>query len=375
MTRTIYIVDDVPTNIELVENVLKTDNDTIIKKALNGKEFLDSVEKEGFPDLLILDLMMPVLTGFDVLKRLKEAREKSYFPIIVLSGLADRQSIKDALFLGADDYIIKPFFVDELKKRVYNMLKIKERDEMYNKLSSLDAVIESNLLAKLQMIEHTQLEIIMRLGKASEFRDDETGRHIERISDYVKLIAEDLCMSKEQVTMMRYASPMHDVGKIGIPDGILLKPDILTDDEFKIIKLHTVIGGKILGGTSLPLLELAREIAVSHHERWDGRGYPLGLRGNEIPLPGRIVAIADVFDALTSDRVYKSAWSIEQAFDYIKEQKGKQFAPEVVDSFFRVSDAIIHIKKTKADTTSSIPLIKQIIDGNMSIENLIELWR
>ncbi len=372
MKRTIYVVDDVQTNIELVEAVFRNNPDIEIKKAKNGAEFIDLMDQNGCPDLLLLDLMMPVMDGFEVLKETKDLREKSYFPIIVLSALTDRQSIIDALLLGADDYVTKPFFVEELRARACNMLKLKERDEFLN--TSLD-IMESNLLEKLIMLEHTQLEIIIRLGKASEFRDDETGRHIERISNYVSLIAGAMALNNEQTTLMKHASPMHDVGKIGIPDNILLKPGRLTEDEFKIIKLHTIIGSKILSGTTLPLLELAREIAVSHHERWDGNGYPQGLSKEDIPISGRIVAITDVFDALTSDRVYKSAWTIEKALDYIKEQRGKQFDPDVVDAFFSVVDKIIEIKAVKADAHPVKPIIQQIINGDVRIEELIERWR
>jgi putative two-component system response regulator len=372
MQRTVYVADDVPTNIELIEAVFRSDPGLTIKKALDGKELLDSIAKDGQPDLIILDLMMPNMDGFDVLKALKDSREKHYFPIIVLSALTDKQSIIEALSMGADDYITKPFFVEELKARVGNMLKLKERDEFLH--TSLD-VMESNLLEKLQMLEHTQLEIILRLGKASEFRDDETGRHIERIADYVNLISEELGMNHDQSMMMRYAAPMHDVGKIGIPDTILLKPGRLTDEEFKIIKLHTIIGGKILTGTTLPLLELAREIAMSHHEKWDGSGYPGGLKGEDIPLSGRVVAITDVFDALTSNRVYKTAWPMEKALDFIKEQKGRHFDPDVADAFFSISDKIIKIKQSKSDDHAVKPIIQQIVDGDVSIEELVERWR
>ncbi|MCL4457836.1 MAG: response regulator [Nitrospirae bacterium] len=371
MRRTVYVADDVPTNIELVEAVFRSDEDIVIKKACDGSELLDAMQKDGFPDLIILDLMMPVMDGFDVLRKLKDARAKNYFPIVVLSALTDKQSIINALSLGADDYVTKPFFVEELKARVYNMLKLKERDEFLN--TSLD-VMESNLLEKLQMLEHTQLEIIIRLGKAAEFRDDETGRHIERIADYAGLIAGEMHMHNDYV-MMKYASPMHDVGKIGVPDSILLKPDKLTADEFKIIKLHTVIGSKILSGTTLPLLELAREIALSHHERWDGSGYPLGLKGKDIPISGRIVAITDVFDALTSARVYKAAWPVEKALDYIKDQREKQFDPDVVDAFFNVTEKIIQIKQFKTDERTAKPIIQQVLDGDISIEEAIERWR
>jgi putative two-component system response regulator len=372
MNRTVYVADDVSINIELVESVFRSDPELTIRKAEHGKELLESIELNGLPDLLILDLMMPIMDGFDVLEKLKPIREKNYFPIIVLSALTDKQSIVKALSMGADDYVTKPFFVEELKARVGNMLKLKERDEFLN--SSLD-VMASNLHEKLRMLEHTQVEVIIRLGKASEFRDDETGRHIERIADYVNLLMDELGVNRDFRMMMRYACPMHDVGKIGIPDGVLLKPGKLTDEEFKIIKLHTIIGGKILGGTSLPLLELAREIALSHHERWDGDGYPLGLAGKEIPQSGRIVAITDVFDALTSDRVYKAAWPIDKALDYIREQRGRQFDPEVVDAFFKINDKVIKIKQAKTDTSTTKPFIMQIIDGDISVEQSIERWR
>lgn len=372
MQRKVYVADDVAINIELVESVFRNDPDLLIRKAENGKELMLYIEDHGVPDLLILDLMMPVMDGFDVLRNLKSAREAKYFPVIVLSALADKQSIVKALSMGADDYVTKPFFVEELKARVNNMLKLKERDEYLN--TSLD-VMESNLLEKLQMLENTQVEVIIKLGKAAEFRDDETGKHIERIADYVNMITEELGMNHELRVMMQYAAPMHDVGKIGIPDGVLMKPAKLTDDEFKIIKLHTLIGGKILSGTNLPLLELAKEIAITHHERWDGAGYPMGLKGSDIPISGRVVAVTDVFDAITSERVYKAAWPIERALEYIRDMRGKQFDPDVVDAFFAIEDKIIKIRQAKTDTPATKPMILQIMDGDISFEQLIERWR
>lgn len=372
MQRSVYVADDVAINIELVESVFRHDTGLLIRKAGNGEELLKVIEEHGAPDLLILDLMMPVMDGFCVLERLRKMRESSYFPIVVLSALSDKQSIVKALSMGADDYVTKPFFVEELKARVGNMLKLKERDECLN--TSLD-VMESNLIEKLQMIEQTQVEVIIRLGKAAEFRDDETGRHIERIAAYVNLITEKLGTNRDLRSMMKHAAPMHDVGKIGIPDGVLMKAGKLTSDEFKIIKLHTVIGGKILSGTNLPLLELAKEIAISHHERWDGEGYPHSIRGNAIPLSGRIVAIADVFDAITSERVYKSAWPIEKALEYIKDMRGKQFDPDVVDAFFSIEDLITDVRRKISDIHMSKPAILQLIDGDINFEQLIEQWR
>jgi len=372
MQRSVYVVDDVSINLELVESVFRNDPNLLIRKAENGKELMRCIEANGIPDLLILDLMMPVMDGFDVLEILKNDRESNYFPIIVLSALTDKQSIVKALSMGADDYVTKPFFVEELKARVGNMLKLKERDEYLN--TSLD-VMESNLIEKLQIIEQTQVEVIIRLGKAAEFRDDETGKHIERIAAYVNLITQKLGMNRDQRIMMQYAAPMHDVGKIGIPDGVLMKAGKLTPDEFKIIKLHTVIGSRILSGTTLPLLELAKEIAISHHERWDGTGYPMGLKESDIPISGRIVAITDVFDAITSKRVYKDAWPIEQALEYLMEMRGKQFDPDIVDAFFAIEGQITSIRLSKGDTPESKPMILQIIDGDISFEQLIEQWR
>lgn len=372
MQRRIYVADDIFTNVNIIENIFSSDTNIVIKKAQDGKELIGLIESDGFPDLILLDLMMPVMDGFEVLNSLKERREKNYFPIIVISAFSDQQNIVNALSRGADDYVTKPFFMSELKIRVYNMLKLKEHDELLNR--SLD-IMQGNLLEKVKMLEYAQLEVIIRLGKAAEFRDNETGKHIERIADFVSIMAEEIDMSREERAMMRYASPMHDVGKIGIPDSILLKPGKLTDYEFEIIKFHTIIGSKILSGTTISILELAREIAVSHHERWDGNGYPLKLKGKDIPLSGMVVSVVDAFDALTSERVYKNAWPIEKAIGFIKEERGEKFAPDVVDAFLKVVDKIIKIKEAKADPPTAKSMIQQIIDGDYTIEELIEKWR
>lgn len=371
MQRTVCVVDDLPDNIALIQEIFSDDSRLKFISATNGMDFLDHARREGYPDLLLLDLMMPEMDGFAVLDAIRSAREKTYFPVMVISGVADKSNVIKALSRGADDYVSKPFYAEELRLRVSNMLKIKERDECLN--VSLD-VMESNLIEKLHMLEGTQLETILKLGTAAEFRDDETGRHIERISEYVHLIAHHLGLGKEQSLMMKYAAPMHDVGKIGIPDGLLLKPGKLTDEEFKIIRLHTVIGAKILSGTTLPLLEIAREIALSHHEKWDGSGYPFNLSGSDIPLSGRIVAVTDVFDALTSNRVYKSAWTIERTLDFIREQRGQHFDPDIVDAFFAVADAIVAVKLAKGDVVEK-PLMQQILDGDVTIDEFVERWR
>jgi putative two-component system response regulator len=371
MKRTLWVVDDLPTNITLIAETFKSDDRIVLKTSLSGREFLASAEQEGFPDLLILDLMMPDMDGIAILEALRPIRDRRYFPVILISAISDKQSIIQALSHGADDYITKPFFIDELRVRVSNMFKIKERDECLN--ISLD-VMETNLLEKLRMLEGTQLETILKLGRAAEFRDDETGRHIERISEYVYIVADYLKISREQTMILKHAAPMHDVGKIGIPDGILLKPGKLSADEFSIIKLHTVIGAKILSGTTLPMLEIAKEIALSHHEKWDGSGYPLRLKENDIPLSGRIVAVVDVFDAITSDRVYKSAWPIEDALEFIRQQRGLHFDPQIVDAFLSCTTDILAVKTKHKDITMK-PLIQQIIDGDIRIDEYVERWR
>ncbi len=372
MQRTIYVADDVPGNAHFVKDAFGRDKNLVIKEAKNGKDLLDQIKKNGLPDLILLDLIMPVMNGFDVLSKLKNQREENYFPIIVISALSEQQNIINALSLGADDYLLKPYFMDELKLKIKNMLKLKEHREFLNK--SLDTM-QVDRLEKICLLEQTQIEITKRLGMASEFRDNETGKHIERISDFAELMAKEIDMSRAEKTMLKYAAPMHDVGKIGVPDQILLKSGKLTDEEYQIIKLHTVIGGRILSGTNIPILEFAREIAVSHHERWDGNGYPFGLKGKDIPLPGMIVAVIDAFDALSSERIYKKAWPIEKALDYIKEQRGKQFHPEVVDVFLNIQDQIIEIKETKADPVLAKPIMQEIIDGDYTIDELITRWR
>ncbi|MCP4295953.1 MAG: HD domain-containing protein [Proteobacteria bacterium] len=236
-------------------------------------------------------------------------------------------------------------------------------------------IIQSDREKKITMLEHIQIEITKRLGMAAEFRDNETGKHIERIADYADLMALEIEMPPEERMLLKHTAPMHDVGKIGVPDRILLKPGRLSKEEFQIIKLHTVIGGKILSGTNIAILEFAKEIAVSHHERWDGEGYPFGLKKEEIPLPGMIVAVTDVFDALTSDRVYKEAWSMDKTFEYMKSQKEKHFHPDVVEAFLNVSDKVRTIKETKVDPPLGKSFIQEIIDGKYSVEELIERWR
>lgn len=336
--QTILIVDDEDYICQLLEEHLK--DEYIIIKASNGQEAFEKMQLV-LPDLIILDINMPVMDGITFLQKFSTMPQKNRVPVAVLTAYSERKTRLKALSLGCQDFLNKPIDLVELQLRVKNILELKTyRDE-------LEKLVEKRTQALHKAYEElklTQLEIVRRLGKAAEFRDDETGDHIMRTSKYVYIIAKKLGLSAKQCELLSHASPMHDIGKIGIPDSILLKPGKLTPEEFEIIKLHTLIGAEILAGTDLPLLKLASEIALTHHERWDGTGYPSGLKGEEIPLSGRIMALADTFDSLINPRIYKKEWELERAKTHIKNERGKHFDPKVVDAFFAGLDEIIAVR-------------------------------
>ncbi|MDL1969952.1 MAG: response regulator [Candidatus Desulfofervidaceae bacterium] len=337
--KTILAVDDEVFNLQLIEEYLG-ETYTILK-ATNGKEALEKT-MFALPDLILLDIRMPVMDGIEFLERFHPVIEERLIPVIILTAYPDRETKLKAFSLGCWDFITKPIDLVELKLRVKNALELKSyKDKLEDKVRERTR----DLQGAYDKIKKTQLEIVRRLGKAAEFRDDETGDHIIRTSKYVYVIAKALGLPEEECDLFYHAAPMHDIGKIGIPDVILLKPGKLTQEEFEIIKLHTLIGAEILSGTDLPLLEKAKETALTHHEKWDGTGYPRGLKGEEIPLSGRIMAIADVFDALTSKRVYKPPSKVEEALDFIKSQKNKHFDPEIVDAFLEVQNKILQIRE------------------------------
>jgi putative two-component system response regulator len=284
------------------------------------------------PDLILLDLHMPHLTGLEVMDRLNEIAEASYLPILILSADLTPEARRDALSHGAKDFVGKPFMQDELLLRIRTLL---ETRMIYLQIQSQNLVLEAKVRERTRALEEAQIEILERLAVAAEFRDDNTGQHTQRVGQMSALIARQLGQSDSQVALIRRGAELHDVGKIGIPDTILLKIGRLTDDEFAVVKTHTVIGARILSGGKFPLLRLSEEIAFTHHERWDGNGYA-GIRGADIALAGRIVAVADVFDALTQQRPYKPAWPVADAIGEIDRQRGRQFDPDVVDAFLRV---------------------------------------
>ncbi len=340
----ILIVDDEPINVQLLEKTLKKAGYTNIFSTKDPRE-VESFYLEHKFDIILLDIQMPVMDGFQVMDKLKEI-EPDYVPILVLTALTDRDTRLRALKCGAKDFLTKPIDRIETLHRIKNMLEIRL---LHKQVKCQNKILEEKVRERTKDLEQSRKEIIHRLGRASEYRDNETGLHIIRMSKYSQLLAQKMGFNPNDSEMILSASPMHDLGKIGIPDCILLKPGRLTKEEFDTMKQHAQMGADILDKTDSELLEMARIIALTHHEKWDGSGYPRGLKGEGIPLVGRIVAICDVFDALTSERPYKKAWPIEQAVSEIRSQRGKHFDPEVVDNFLAILPDIVKIKNEYAE--------------------------
>ena len=327
----ILIVDDEPNNVEILRRILTRAGFTRIESTTDSRDAKRLYVRHR-PDLILLDLHMPHLDGLGVMAELSEIAEASYLPILILSADVTPEARCDALSRGAKDFVNKPFQADEILLRIKTLL---ETRLLYLQIQNQNQVLEAKVRERTRALEEAQIEIVERLAVAAEFRDDNTGQHTQRVGQMSALLARQLGMPDMQVSLIRRAAPLHDVGKIGVPDAILLKLGKLTEQEFAIVKTHTVIGARILSGGKFPLLRLAEEIAFSHHERWDGTGYA-ALAGADIPVAGRIVAVADVFDALTQQRPYKPAWPVREAIAEIERQRGRQFDPGVVDAFLRV---------------------------------------
>ena len=327
----LLIIDDEDANIEVLERILVRAGFTRIVTSNDSRQ-ATALYVEHRPDLILLDLHMPHMDGLEVMDQLNEIAEASYLPILILSGDLTPEARRDALSRGAKDFVNKPFQQDELLLRIKTLL---ETRFLYIQIQSQNQVLEAKVRERTRELVEAQIEIIQRLAVAAEFRDDNTGQHTHRVGQMSALVAKQLGLADSQVALIRRAAEMHDVGKIGVPDGILMKMGKLTVEEFEIVKTHTTIGARILSGGKFPLLRLAEEIAFSHHERWNGEGYA-SIRGADIPLAGRIVAVADVFDALTQQRPYKPAWPVAEAIAEIDLQRARQFDPAVVDAFLRV---------------------------------------
>ena len=347
----ILVVDDENRNLRLMEAMLIPLGYQVIF-ARDGLEALEQVRKNS-PDVILLDVMMPKMDGFEVARQLKEGEATKIIPIVMVTALREVEDRIKALEVGADDFLSKPVDKSELIATMNSQLKVKAyHDHMRNYQKELEAEVTKRteqLQQAFEKIKLASLDTIYRLSRAAEHKDKDTGAHIQRMSHYAATVARKVGLNQETVEAILYAAPMHDVGKIGIPDHILLKPGRLDPAEWEIMKQHTIAGVEILEGSDAESIKLAEAIAFTHHEKWDGSGYPKGLKGSEIPLAGRIAAIADVFDALVSKRPYKEPFPLEKAFSIIKEGRGSHFDPEVVDAFMAVEDEILSIRDKYKD--------------------------
>ena len=324
----ILIVDDEANNVDLLRRLLERAGFSRIESTNDSREAVDLYLKFR-PDLILLDLHMPHQDGLEVMDALNRIAEASYLPILMLTGDDTPEAKREALSRGAKDFLNKPFHSDEVLLRIGTLL---ETRFLYLQIQSQNQMLEAKVRDRTRELEAAQIEIIERLARAAEFRDDHTGQHTERVGQMAALLAKQIGLPDSQVYTMRRAAPLHDVGKIGIPDSVLLKLGKLTAEEFEIVKTHTTIGARILSGSRFTILRLAEEIAFNHHERWDGNGY-VGIAGAAIPLAGRIVAVADVFDALTRDRPYRKAMPMAAAAAIMAEGRGSHFDPRVLDMF------------------------------------------
>lgn len=344
-TANILIVDDQTPNVVLMEKMLRADGYCNVYCTTDPRQVVRLYSEHHF-DLILLDLNMPYLTGFEVMQQLKEIEPDNYVPVLVLTAQPDMKTRLQALESGARDFITKPFDRLEALNRIRNMLEVRL---MHNQIRDQNRILEEKVRERTQELADTRFEIIRRLGRAAEYRDNETGLHIIRMSKYSQLLGLAAGMSEGHAELLLNASPMHDIGKIGIPDSILLKPGKLDPDEWAIMKTHSAIGAEILSGHPSELMSMASEIALTHHEKWDGSGYPNGLKGEEIPLEGRVVAICDVFDALTTARPYKKAWPVKDAVSYISENSGRHFDPRLTQLCPDILPIILEIRERYAE--------------------------
>ena len=365
-TINVLAVDDEPFNLDLIELAFFDMPHVILTQAINGKDALEKLQTCD-AEVVLLDLRMPIMDGFETLQRIKNDPIFSKIPVIIVT--ANSEEKHKALKMGANDFLSKPVDVEELKLRTSNQASLYKAQKELEKLNkNLDQLVETRTnelnLALLQAKE-TEYEISLRLGRASEYRDLETGMHIKRMSHYSALLGRLWGMDEEEEQLLLYASPLHDIGKIGIPDVILLKPGKLDEGEFKLMKEHTTIGGLMLeDGEKYPIIKAGQIIATQHHEKYDGTGYPKGLKGEDIHIHARIVAIADVFDALSSKRVYKDAFPLEKTLQILAEGKSSHFDPLLLDLFLENIEQFLEIQVAFPD-----------VDEAPHIPNLIEECR
>lgn len=325
----ILIVDDQPENLRLLERLLERAGYAHVRTLADSREAVGAV-LDWRPHLILLDLVMPSLDGFQVMSALEPHRRDTYLPILVLTGDQRVEAKHRALSSGAADFVDKPFDMVEVLLRIDNLLQIRF---LQASLRDQNAFLEEKVRERTSELEAARLEVLERLAQAAEYRDDATGEHTRRVGVLAARVAERMGLEWQTVDHLRRAAPLHDVGKIAIPDAVLLKPGRLTEAEFERMKTHTTVGARLLGGGRSELMQMAETVALSHHERWDGLGYPDGIAGEAIPLPARIVAVVDRFDALSHDRPYRPAWPAERVRQQIADWGGTQLDPRVVEIF------------------------------------------
>ncbi len=359
----ILVVDDEATMRRLLEKLLRLEGYDVLL-ASSGEQALVELFKHG-ADTVLLDMRMPGMTGLEVCRQIRSHPKTLHTPVVFITAVNDRELRRRGMEAGADDFLSKPFDEVELLARIRNSVRVRRYyDNLEQQREQLEVAVHertaalNEAIAKLTQIQvdlrASQEETIYRLSRAAEFRDDETGQHLQRMSRYCQLIGRRIGLDENTCELLRIASPMHDVGKLGIPDRILLKPGRLTSEEFAVMKGHAEIGYRILVGSDATPLKIAATIAYTHHEKWDGNGYPRALKGEEIPLSGRIAAVADVFDALTSARPYKPAWKLEDALELMKTNRGAHFDPNLVDAFFDALPEVLEIRSRFVDESPTL---------------------
>ncbi|MBV1877933.1 MAG: response regulator [Pseudomonadales bacterium] len=345
----ILIVDDNLTDIMIASELLSKGGYCDIHSTADPTK-AKALYQRLDPDILLLDIHMPKLSGFNIMTQLIQDYPNQYLPILILTADHRDDIGTIALGSGAQDFVTKPFNSTELLLRVGNIAEI---HMLHRELQNQNLLLEAKVQHRTEEIHQSRVKLIACLARAAEYKDNETGMHVTRISESSRIIAKRMGLSKKWIDIIALASPMHDVGKIGIPDKVLLKPGKLVGEEWEIMKSHAELGAKILDFSDSELLNAAASIAKTHHERWDGQGYPDGLAGNEIPLLTRIVSVCDVFDALTSQRPYKEAWSAKRSLAYLRDNAGKQFDPLVVDEFVQALPQVLELRTLNPDPPDS----------------------
>lgn len=366
-TAQILIIDDEPVNLKVARKYLKEAGYCNVTATSDSRAALEIIRSQQ-PALILLDLMMPDVDGLELLRRLRADAALRQIPVIVLTATDDQSMKLAALELGASDFLPKPVDPTDLLPRIRNVLTVKAyQDHLQHYAHELERQVQQRTAE----LEASRLEVIYCLGRAAEYRDNETGKHVVRVGRYVGVIARGLGMDEQTAVLLETAAPLHDMGKIGIPDAVLLKPGRLDEREIEIMRKHaeygcdivstmnragwkdhashTSLGAQLLDQTCSPLLRMASVIALTHHERWDGTGYPRQLRGEEIPIEGRITAVADVFDALSSNRPYKPAMPFDECFRVLEESRGTHFDPRVLDVFLAHKELILRIRSENPD--------------------------